>query len=284
MTLPLAKPVLSIVLPAIRKDRWDNLYDSILGACKRYSFELILCGPLPLTEKLQSLPNVKYVKDLGSPMRASNIAASLAEGQLITWIADDALLLEDSLDKNIDLLFSLGTDETNCVMIKYFEGKNGTVKPELPDEYFRINNSGNASPYLKNEWLLFNHVLMYRKFFDELGGWDCSYQCCPMGHNDFAIRAQQVGAKVVISPYACLDCDHMEGDTVDHRPIFLVQTHVDQPYYQNKFRNPDWVFGELYLSITNWKNADAIWNKRFVTGKVPKDYQDILDENKLSSL
>jgi hypothetical protein len=277
------KPELSIVLPAIRRDRWDALYDSIVKACKKYTFELILCGPLPLTDKLQALPNVKYAKDLGSPMRASNVAASLAEGHLITWIADDATLLEDSLDKNIDLLYAMGENEKNCVMIKYFEGKNGTVKPPLPDSYFYINNSGNASPYLNNNWVLFNHVLMYRSFFDDLGGWDCSFQACPMGHNDFAIRAQNSGGRVVISPFPCLDCDHMEGDTGDHRPIYLIQTYVDQPLYWKRYRDPNWKNNPMSLRIDNWKEADIVWKRRFVNG-VPKDYGAILEENKLSSL
>jgi hypothetical protein len=272
------KPILSIILPAIRQERWNNLYDSIEKACKKYTFELIICGPLPLTGKLQALPNVKYVKDLGSPMRASNIAAMLCEGQLVTWIADDAMLAEDSLDNNIDLLYSMGGDYKNCVMIKYSEGKSGTAKSVLPDSYFFINNSGNYSQYLNNNWLLFNHVLMYRQFFDELGGWDCSFEACPMGHNDFAIRAQFLGAKVIISPHACLDCDHMEGGTGDHMPIYKCQTFSDEPKYQMRYRNPNWVQQPMKIPMDNWKKSPAIWTRRFKNG-VPKTYDTILQEN-----
>lgn len=283
------KPELSIILPAIRQHLWDGVYDSILGATKR-SFELIICSPLPLTPKLQALSNVKYVKDLGSPMRASNIAAMLCEGKLVTWIADDAILLPDSLDKNIDFLYAMGESYKNCVMIKYFEGSNlthemmGTAKPELPDSYFYINNSGNVSPYLDNSWVLFNHVIMYRQFFDELGGWDCEFQACPMGHNDFGIRAQAAGAEVKISPYPCLDCDHMSGDTGDHRPIFLIQTYIDQPKYQARYRNPNWQETPLRIDITNWKKQETVWKKRFVNGSVPTSYQDILNQNHQSQL
>lgn len=274
------KPRLSIVLPGIRQNRWDALYDSILGSTK-YTFELIICGPLPLTEKLQGLASVKYVKDLGSPVRASNIAASLAEGELITWIADDAVLLPNSLDQNINLLYSMGDNYKNVVMVKYFEGRNGTAKPELPDAYFYLNASGNASPYLPNEWVLFNHVVMYRRFFDELGGWDCDFEACPMAHNDFAIRAQAIGAEVKISPYPCLDCDHMEGDSGDHRPIYLVQTFQDQPKYQQRYRDSLWINNPMRLDISNWKKSPAIWRKRFVSG-APKTYDDILKDNPLS--
>jgi GT2 family glycosyltransferase len=276
------KPKLSIILPGIRQNRWDSVYESILGATKQ-TFELIIVGPLPLTERLQSLPNVKYAKDLGSPLRASNIAGMMAEGELVTWIADDAILLPNSLDDNIKILEEMGGHYKDVVMIKYLEGKNGTIKGLPKDEYFYINNSGNSSPYLDNNWLIFNHVIMYRQFFDELGGWDCEFEACPMGHNDFAIRAQQIGANVKISQIPCLDCDHMEGGTGDHMPIYLVQTFKDQPKYQNRYRNPNWVNQQMRIDINNWKLAPSVWNIRFKKG-VPMSYSKILEENNLSSL
>ena len=277
----MSKPEISLILPGIRQPNWDRLYDSILKSTKR-TFELIICGPLPLTEKLQSLPNVKYAKDLGSPMRASNIAASLAEGRLITWIADDAVLLPDSLDANVDFLYSLGESEKNVVTIKYYEGKDGSHKPIQPDIYFRINGCHvTASSYIPSSFWIFNHVIMYRSFFDELGGWDCEYQACPMGHTDFAIRAQSSGAKVAMSNAPCLDCGWMEGDSGDHRPIFLSQTMIDEPKYQNKYRNPSWKENQSSIRIDNWKKSESIWSKRFING-VPKDYNEILSSNKFS--
>ena len=74
------KPELSIILPSIRTERLEKLYDSILTSTSR-TFELVIVGPYPLPEKLRDLKNVKYVKDFGSPVRASNIAASLCEGE-----------------------------------------------------------------------------------------------------------------------------------------------------------------------------------------------------------
>lgn len=269
------KPTVSIVFPAIRTPRWDSLYDSVLLSCKKYSFELILCGPLPLTQKLQSKENVKYIKDLGCPTRASNIACSLAEGQLITWIADDAVMIEDSLDKNIEMLFEMGDNYKNVITQKYFEGKDGTHKEIFPDSYFLINNSGNYSPFLNNNWFLFNNPLMYRKFYDELGGLDSTFEACPMAHNDFAVRAQYSGANVKISPYPILDCDHMEDGTGDHMPIFICQTNFDQPKYQNRYRNPNWILNPMKIPIDNWKDVDSIWQRRFSNG-VPKNYSELL--------
>lgn len=260
------KPEISIILPGIRRENWDKVYDSIQTSTKR-SFELILCGPYPLTEKLQNLANVKYVKDFGSPSRASNIAAELCEGKLITWIGDDAVLLPDALDKNIDLLYSMGSVDTdhknytNVIVAKYFEGMSGTQKPLQPDEYFKINGADcTRSQFISNDWWIFNVAIIYREFFEELGGWDCNFEHLAMANIDIAVRAQFLGANVKMSSYPLLDCDHGQPD---HMPIEIGQTTHDEPLFQSIYRNPEWPKNAMKLNIKNWKNAPSIWTRRF---------------------
>lgn len=254
------KPEISIVIAGIRQHNWDRLYDSILTSTKR-SFELIICGPYPLTERLQNSYNVKYVKDYGSPTRASNIAFGLCEGKLITTMSDDAVLLPEALDKNIDLLYSMGTDYKNVVIAKYFEGRNGTVKPLQPDEYFKINGADcTRSQFISNDWWIFNSCVMYREFLEELGGWDCSFEGMAMSHTDMAIRAQFLGANVKMSDYPLSDCDHGQPD---HKPIEISQITHDEPLFQSKYRSPTWQTTNMRLNIKSWKDAPAIWTRRF---------------------
>ena len=93
---------LSIIMPGIRPQNWDAVYNSILNSTKR-TFELIIVSPFSLTPYLASQGNVKYVKDFGNPTRASCIGATLAEGKYIDpSMADDALFLENAIDKNLD--------------------------------------------------------------------------------------------------------------------------------------------------------------------------------------
>ena len=171
------KPELSIILPSIRPDRLEKLYDSILTSAER-TFELIIVGPYPLPEKLSELKNVKYVKDFGSPVRASNIAASLCEGEVYTWFADDCILFENSLDKCLDEYRAMGTDNKNVLVAKYYEGQEGSTERETlqPDSYFRVNGTPAGSPHLPDDWWLFNVAIMHRSFFDSLGAWDCSFE------------------------------------------------------------------------------------------------------------
>lgn len=252
---------ISIIIPGIRIDNWLEVINSIVASTKR-SFEVIFCGPYTPSQDVLCLPNVKFVKDLGSPVRASQIAATLAEGELITWSADDALFLPDALDKNIDtLLYSMEKKRTNVVVAKYFEGQNGTQKPLQNDEYFMLKGSTWTDiPYIPKTWWLFNVGIMYREFFEELGGWDCSFEGTFYSHVDMAIRAQYLGADVKMSNTPMLDCDHNQAD---HGPIENAQVHYDKPLYFLRYNTPSWTMNDMRLDMNNWKKEPAKWEKRF---------------------
>lgn len=262
------KPEISILLPAIRKENWDTLYDSICASTKRH-FELIICGPHSLTDKLQSLSNVKYVKDFGSPTRASVIASLLAEGKLITWLADDAVMLPSALDQAIDALYSMGDDKKNVVITKYLEGTHGARKINQPDYYYRINGREGFrpctySPYIPDDWLIFNTAIMHREFFEDLGGLDCSFEHAAMADTDLAIRAQCAGAKVQITQILAYDCNHGQAD---HKPIEIAQLQFDEPLIQSKYRDPKWKDKiVIKQNFTNWKEHPQVWKRRFNFG------------------
>jgi hypothetical protein len=260
----MSKPEISIIMPGIRRDRWDNVYNSIKESTKR-DFELIICGPYPLTDYLQEQKNVKYVKDWGSSVRASNIAAMLCEGSLVTWTADDATFFKDSLDKNIDILYSLGSDDKNVVLCKYNEGNNQSdVQIHMNPNYYRLINSVPVGAPLREDWFLFNVGIMYRSFFEFLGAWDSSFEGTAMSHNDFAIRAYFHGAKTVLTDVPLFKCDHMPGASGDHGPIFECQHGHDEPLYKQKYKDSSWIMNNHRMDILkDWKSAPIIWKKRF---------------------
>ncbi len=159
-------PEISLILPSIRTERLEKLYESLLTSTKR-SFELIICGPNPLPDSLRDLRHVKYVKDYGSPVRASNIAASLCEGKVYTWLADDCLFFENSLDQCMDEFYNMGTAQNNVLVAKYYEGQEGSQERQTlqPDTYFKLSNTPASSPHIPVEWWLFNIAFMHADFF-----------------------------------------------------------------------------------------------------------------------
>ena len=264
------KPEISIILPAIRKHNWDNLYNSIVMSTAR-SFELIICGPYGLTEYLESKQNVKYVRDFGSPTRASVLASLVAEGKLITWLTDDAVLMRDAMDNAVNVLYSMGDHYKNVVITKYIEGAPGAQKVHQPDYYYKINGREGFRPctysqYLPDEWWIFNTAIMYRSFFEELGGLDCNFEHVAIADTDFAIRAQTAGANVKITQILMYDCDHGQPD---HKPVEIAQLRFDEPLIQSKYRDPDWKEKLLInIDINNWKSFPSVWARRFKMEKL----------------
>ena len=255
------KPEISFVMPGIRKERWDAVYDS-LAASTTKSFELVLVGPYSLTEKLQNLKNVKYVKDYGNPVRAQNIGTMFAEGNLLMWVSDDSIAFPGSIDKMIEIL---GPNPKDVVAAKYFEGPDNTYKPLQPDEYFKLNGSDcTSSKFIPDSWWIFNVILMYREFWDELGGLDVLYEACPMAYADFAVRAQQAGAKVVMSKTSVFNGDHMPGITGDHAPIHYAQDENDMPLFQKTYRNAQpFLNPNTTRDMMDWKKIESVWSRRF---------------------
>ena len=260
------RPEISIILPSIRTKELDTIYETILASTNR-TFELIVVGPYALTPNLQTKKNVKYVKDFGSPVRCSNIGATLCEGKLIMWSADDGWFVENALDNNINTLYGMPYDPKNVVVARYFEGENRSGKDSWhgsPNgDYYKLTKAYPATQYINPEWWIFNVAILYREFFDQLGGWDCRYQATAASHADMAVRAQALGAKVVMSDYPLLNCDHQPNPNIgDHGPIVQAQFQEDYPYYVEKFSKPI-ENDTLKLDLLNWKNSPSVWKKRF---------------------
>lgn len=252
-------PEISIILPSIRSDKLSRVYESITNSTKR-TFELIVIGPSPLPQELVGSPEIIYLSSFSAPIVASQAGAELARGKIFLWSADDAIFLPDALDKNIDLLYSKGNSEKNVVVAKYFEGIDGSQKPLQPDKYFTINGSSwTSSPHVSDDWWIFNVAIMYRSYFEELGGWDCGYQSCPLSHTNLAIRAYLDGASVSMSDYPLLDCDHSQPD---HLPIETSMIYHDAPRYNSQFKASN-INTPIKISFDNWKNEPIIWDKRF---------------------
>lgn len=260
----MTQPELSIILPSIRTERLESLYDSILTSTKR-SFELVICGPSALPEKLRDLKNVKYVKDFGSPVRASNIAASLCEGKIYTWMADDCILFENALDQCLDELYAMGDNKKNVLVAKYYEGQEGSTERVTlqPDSYFKLSGTPAASPHIPADWWLFNIAFVGADLFNFLGGWDCEFEGTWASHADMAIRAQKFGVNVKMAQVPLFTCDHMPGGTGDHMPIFECQHQHDEPLLRARYHDPYWGNRPVRVEMNNWKNSPSVWTRRF---------------------
>jgi len=249
-------PTLSIIIPGIRPYNWEALYASIKNTSQE-DIEVIFVGPFLLPEPLTKYANIKYIKDFGSAVRAQQIGTLFAEGNLITWGADDAIYLPDALDEAITLLKE-SSKEKICVG-RYYEGRNGIVKTKQPDQYFRLNNYSPLAKFADPSWWMFQPAIMHRETFIELGGLDCKFEvgCC--SHADFAMRSYRSGCEVTMLNNFILDCDHGH---LDHGPIEDAQNNHDWQLLIDIYKDES-CLERIYVPYDNWQTAERVWSRRF---------------------
>ena len=263
------KPQLSIILPSAHIENWIKIYNSIIAATK-YSFELIIVTPCfdgPLFHLFWSLSNVKIVKDFGSPVRSHCIGASLAEGTLITWIPDDGVFTAGGLDSAIDKLYEMEENKKNIITYKFTENEKVYI-----DEYYKINfhrgksGEGIASDYISDDYYLLNHCVMYREYYEELGGLDCSYEGTAMALVDFSIRAQYDGAEVeLLTGMPILICSQFSAGDPRHTDIEEAQHTRDEPLYEDIYKCPNWEEKKVVKLDygSEWKKAPIAWTQKW---------------------
>ena len=247
---------LSVLMPAIRTERWLDLYKSIIQSTKR-KFELILVSPYKLPEELERRANIKYVKDYGSPNRCFNIALSLAEGKYCTWGADDGLYQPGVLDKAADILEN-DTNEKTVVSMATVEAAR-----HYSEEFCFINKHAEiSSPYIPDHYRLLALGMLKTDYFRKLGGVNCMFEAHAIAHIDLSIRAQNDDAKFVFLKDIAMRLTHMPGTSGDHAPMHYAQVEHDEDLYRSLYRDKDYK-PTNHLDLEHWKNSPHIWTRRF---------------------
>tara|TARA_R100000008_G_scaffold86793_1_gene81654 strand:+ start:19277 stop:20146 length:870 start_codon:yes stop_codon:yes gene_type:complete len=254
---------LSVCLAAIRKHNWERLYESIIASIGDYTFELILCGPHEeLPDELQGLSNVSCIQDFGSPVRAQQMSMENVTGRYITWAADDGWFYEGGLEACINHLDSISNDSNkDCVVTQYVEGGKDGLGSVAEGMYFVNNHLPIRSSYIPDHYLIFNSVIMHTSYFHELGGFDSTFEACPMAFVDFGVRAQHDGALPILFS-AIFECTHSPGHEGDHGPIHDAQVISDENKFKLIWRKKT-SKDRIKINFDNWKTSPPFWNRRF---------------------
>src|SRR5690242_5076466 len=165
----------SIFLPAIRTHNWKKFYDSIKPAIGPYSFEVIFASPFDLPTELSGIPNIKLVKDYGSPTRAAQLAALASEGQYLLHCVDDGVFFEHSIKEAIFMLRTYLT-EKDVINLRYRENAGYSGSPLPFNFWWAWTHSELQLPGINKNWKISLHFLMSRNYFMELGGFDCQFE------------------------------------------------------------------------------------------------------------
>ncbi len=250
---------LSVIVPGIRNEHWITLAEHMKAACKRYSYEMIFSGPYPLPEHLRKDPNVKYIKNFGSPTRALHLSTLISEGRFFTWLSDDAHLYPNSIDLSMDLLLA-NNPQKDIVCMRYTEGYQHSGGEFPPSYWVSGTHPDLHAPGVNREWKIPIVMLLALERYRDLGGFDHEYYHLNMNLHDFAFRAQRDGSQVHMSPTQVQNCDFEPNRTPENSPIIAAFWNNDRPLFWEQYKDKD--SRPIRIDPENWRKSPPVWQLR----------------------
>lgn len=269
-------PKVSIIIPSIRPKNLVKVYNSLLKACKKNDFELIIPSPYIIHEELLKSGQVTFIHTYANPNVCFMQGAALARGEYIYNTTDDGLVQEDVLDIAIDF-FEKELKPIDVLNLTYIEGVLDfetleliTVPKPFHSNYWVAGACPEFQlPTINPHWRLAMHFFMKRDYFEKLGGFEMSFEYSNHSLHDLAFRAQYNGSKVCDLPITAFLCSHAPGEMKDHKPVNDSQLYHDAPLFNKIYTKPSAVSSRVHLDINAWKNCSKIWERRFNKNNLP---------------
>jgi len=230
------EPMVSIVIPVYGKvDYTYRCLQSLWSHRSHYSFEVIVvddCSPDNTAEVLKSINGLRLVSNdtnLGF-IRSCNLGASHAKGQLLVVLNNDTVVLQNWLDELVNTF--------NCIPLAGLVGSKLTYPDGRLQEaggviwrdgsawnYGRLQNPDEPRyNYLRDvDYCSGASLMITKKLFDELGGFDEHYLPAYGEDSDLAFRVRQAGYRVLYQPLSQLV--HFEGITSGKDPSSGVKAY-----------------------------------------------------------
>lgn len=246
----------SIIVPGIRKENWNTVFEHCKFACKRYNYEIIFVSPYALPENLQKEKNVKYIKSFGSPAKCLHMGTLLAESEIFLWLSDDANLYTNSIDMAIDLLLSKNVSR-DFVVVRYREGENFSGAEFGEEYYIAKTHTDLQHPGIPPETRVGCVLLLSLECYNYFG-FDCRFEHMNFNVIDFTIRAQKSGeSKLYFSPIPIMNCDFTPNRT-DSDPVIAAYIHNDKPLFYDMYKDNS----RTHRIEHNWKDQEIVWRRR----------------------
>ena len=249
---------LSCILAGIRPGNWLRLYNSIASAFSG-EWELIIISPYDLPIAMRDKANVKIIKDFGTPVRCMDIGLANCTGEFITWAADDGYFLGKSLDTAVA---SLEGKDNSVVIGKYYEGAGDNPFMNSKSYYYINYHDSSRSQFIDNNCLMVMEGVVPAKLLREMGGWDTSFEVCPMAFCDLSVRLFRHGAEFQFQEENMFKCSHMPGHEGDHGPVHDAQVEHDEILFRKIYRDENEKERKI-IPLDNWKSSPEKWTRRF---------------------
>jgi hypothetical protein len=249
---------LSCILPGIRPGNWLRLYESIKSSFSG-EFELVIISPYDLPKSVVNIPNIKAIKDYGTPVRCMDIGLENCSGDFITWAADDGYFIGKSLDMAVS---SLEGKEKAVVVGTYTEGSADNPFMRSKSYYYINYHDGSRNKFIDNDCLMVMEGVIPKALLTEMGGWDTKFEVCPMAFCDLSVRMFRHGVSFIFQNDPMFKCSHMPGHEGDHGPVHDGQVLHDEPIFKSIYSSEKEI-NRIKIPLDNWKESPEVWTRRF---------------------
>jgi len=202
----------SLVASANRVEWWKRFYDSCLG--NKISWEVIFVGDKKPIHDLP--PNFKHIYATCKPAQCYQIGFWAAQGELISWTADDAdyndpsLQCPDSLDRAYNHWLKM--DE------RYHHDKKSIVAFRTVEDGVDSLNWNHLFLGWKETPMMAPFALIHRDYFlNKLGGYDRRF-ISGQSENDIVMRVYEDGGRLEVVHDAKLAVHHRQVHLRDTNP------------------------------------------------------------------
>lgn len=283
----------SIILPSIRPQYLVQFYNSILLACKKYTFEIVIPTPFDVPDEIKCKSNVKIIRTYTTPTVAKQIGILHCNAEYLYNTTDDGFILPDSIDKALDMFKQYKSkDVINMIYNEQvLDKKLNSRIPDLsvqiwPTTFWNVSHhqdlnyrclgvddSGNdiLEPLLGVDpnWKISLHFFMKLSRFIELGGLDCKWEYSNHAIHDLMFRNQADGGSIYNTDYVASAFTHFRRDTYDHKPVHDAQVGPDTDYFNSIYSTVNAAQNRIKIDYNNWKEYDSVWTRRFNEEQLP---------------
>ena len=255
-------PQISLIIPGIRPEMYQGVYDSFLQ-CWHGTFEIIfVCPHKPVPMKTVKRGEVRFIEDYGCPSRALQLGWLSAKAEWVSFGTDDATYSPDVMNKAWKILHSNEFNYKTFVTCPYTESDHWSKWMLTPFYYMAGFHAGVRHWNIPLNTTLYMYGLISKQLMTEIGGFDTKYESMALTYVDLSLRMRFHGCKGIIGKDKICHCVWQNKEQSDHSPVHHACVDHDIPllrgiYFDRKFKP------QVKIDVNNWQNVAARWPRRF---------------------
>lgn len=255
-------PQISLIIPAIRPEMYQNVYNSFL-TCWSGTFEIVFVSPKPLPPmKLQERGEIQWINDFGCPSRALQLGMIAAKAHWLSFATDDCTFDPDTMDKAWKTLDCHNFEYKKVIVCKYTESDNWSKWMMTPWYYHAWFHGDFRHPNIPIHFKLYMNGLISKQLMQEVGGFDCRFESMAYTYNDLSMRLQFYGAKFIIEKDRLDHCQWQPKESSDHGPVHRAVMDHDAPLFRGVYWAKRFT-PKIKIAVDNWKQSPEKWPRRF---------------------